>query len=215
MFKYNSLSSFLVVNAFFILCSCTVNAQDEKDERLKEDINTITEELVFMYEYDQRLREYLIFRSFDKSLTDSIENLSTQDRAAWIDNNSFQNEALSAQIMDEYIIPFDKKHTERLIEITEMYGFPGTDRIKRYYTKPLDSEFNPYIIFAHSQSKYWHQIDTLLKKELDEDRITNCLYGHFLWHINGRNDLNYMLNNGYQLIKDENGQSRLTSVDCE
>ena len=53
----------------------------------------------------------------------------------------------------------------------------------------------------------------LIKKELVEGRISRCVYGHMLWHFNGRKNMKDLLENGFEMIK-ENGMTRLKST-CE
>ena len=60
---------------FSILLSNTIYSQSTKDLLLKKDINVLVEEIEFMYGYDQTMREYTIFKTFDKSETNRIENL--------------------------------------------------------------------------------------------------------------------------------------------
>ncbi len=199
-----------------LLCSsCAVNAQNPQDELLKIEINELVEELKLMYDYDQAIREYAIFKTFDKHLTDSIENLSKNLTKDWIRKNEFQNEKLAKQILEHYTVPLDNRHTERLIEITKKYGFPSRKRIEKFYTNSLPEEFNPYIIFVHSQPEYWEELKSLMEKELEKGNITNCVYGHLLWHINGRSDFKYMLDNGYEFIETEDGSTHLKAVNCE
>ncbi len=70
----------------FILTSCYSQKNiDIKEKRFEQKIDTIVEELIFSYEYDQALREYLIYKTFDKAVTDSIENLENEkDRLNYI-----------------------------------------------------------------------------------------------------------------------------------
>ena len=196
------------------LLSNLVCSQNEKDELLKKDIEILVEEMEFMYGYDQTLREYTIFKSFDKSETDRVENLPDSLRIKEISKRNFKSDSLGSHIFKNYINPKDEEHTKRMIEITKKYGFPSLNRIKKYYDKPfIDPEFNPYIILVHSPKKYWDELKDLMKRELDENIISKCTYGHLLWHFTGRKNFQPMLDNGFKLVI-ENGKQILKST-CE
>ena len=79
----------------------------------------------------------------------------------------------------------------------------------------LDEEFNPYILIVHAPKKYWAELKGLLNKELEAKYLSRCEYGHILWHLNGRKNINDMLNNGFKMIPNAEGQEVLTAVDCD
>jgi len=188
----------------------------EKDSIFKNDILTIIEELEFMYAYDQTLRKYLIYKTFNKHEIDSIEKLPDSLISKIQSNRNFFSDSIKKNIMKKYIIPKDNEHTERLIAITKKYGFPSVQRIKKYYKKDfVDKEFNPVIIFIHAQKKYWDELKSLMQVEFDNKRINRCTYGYLLWHFNGRKDIKYMLDNGFELKKDKMGRTRLEATNCD
>jgi hypothetical protein len=187
----------------------------EKDSLLKKDINEIVEILEFMYEYDQALREYTVYKTFDKSETNRIENLP--DSLLRIENETrqFESDTISKYIWANYINPMDAMHTRNLIEITKKYGFPTKKRMKRYYNKEFSNpEFSPLLIFIHSPKNYWNEVELLMTNEYNEGRIDRCTYGYLKWHVNGRNDMKHFLENGYKFVEDENGNKNLRPVDC-
>ena len=220
---------FILIFLSFIQFSCKskkipLNTSDkinyinelEKDSILKKDILPIVEELEFMYGYDQTLREYRTYKTFNKQETDSIENLPDSLKIKEISKRKFVSDSLAKNIMKKYIIPKDAEHTEKLIAITKKYGFPSITRIKKYYKKDfIDPEFNPVIIFIHSPKRYWIELKEILKTEFENKRINRCVYGYLLWHINGRNNLKYMLDNGYEMKKNEKGMTVIKAVDCD
>lgn len=194
---------------FSILMSNTIYSQSAKDSLLKKDINVLVEEMEFMYGYDQTMREYTIFKTFDKSETDRIENLPDSLRVEEMKNRKFVSDSISKLIFRKYINPMDAEHTERMIEITKKYGFPSTERIKKYYNKEfVDPEFNPLIIFIHSPRKYWDELKELMLNEYQNGVINQCQYGYLLWQFTGRQSFKPMLDNGYKLIE-ENGKTTL------
>ncbi|WP_010232335.1 hypothetical protein, partial [Gillisia marina] len=197
---------------FTLFITSVTFSQSEKDKLLKQDIFSLVEEMEFMYGYDQIMREYTIFKTFDKSETDRIENLPDSLRMKEIFKREFKSDSIGKLIWKKYINPKDAEHTERMIEITKKYGFPSLKRLQPFYDKEfVDPEFNPYIILVHSPKEYWDELKTLMKSELDQGRISKCTYGHLLWQITGRKSFQPMLDNGYEMVE-ENGNIVLKST---
>ena len=200
---------FFIVSIFF--CS-SIYSQSEKDSLLQKDIEVLVEEMEFMYGYDQTLREYTLFKTFDKSETDRIENLPDSLRMQEMLERKFVSDTLSKFIFNKYINPKDALHTERMIEITKKYGFPSIDRIRKYYNVEFnDPEFNPILIFIHSPKEYWEELKVLMLNEYEVGTINKCSYGYLLWQFTGRKSFQPMLDNGYVLIE-ENGRKTLKST---
>ena len=203
--------SLLIIGIFL---SNTIYSQSAKDSLLQKDIDILVEEMEFMYGYDQTMREYIIFKTFDKSETDRIEILSDSLRILEMKNRKFVSDSIGKLIYRKYINPMDAEHTERMIEITKKYGFPSIDRIKKYYKNEfVDPEFNPLIIFIHSPKKYWDELKELMLNEYKNGVINQCQYGYALWQFTGRKSFQPMLDNGFEMVK-ENGKTRLKST-CE
>ncbi|MUP47408.1 hypothetical protein E0K83_16830 [Gramella sp. BOM4] len=199
---------------FGIIVSNAIYAQSAKDALLQKDINVLVEEMEFMYGYDQTMREYTVFKTFDKSETDRIENLPDSLRVEEMKKRRFISDSISKLIYKKYINPMDAEHTERMIEITKKYGFPSTERIRKYYKKEFaDPEFNPLIIFIHSPNRYWDELKELMLKEYQNGIINQCQYGYALWQFTGRKSFQPMLDNGFEMVE-ENGKKTLKST-CE
>lgn len=195
-----------------LLTATLTFSQTAKEDLFKRDVAVLVEEMEFMYGYDQLLREYLIFKTFKKSETDSIEILPDSLRDAAIEERSFINDSLQKIISRDYINPKDARHTARIIEITKKYGFPGTKRIRQYYDKAFsDPEFSPAILLVHAPKAYWEELKLLMKTELEEGRIDRCTYGHMLWHFTGRKSFQPLLDNGF-VMEEENGRTNLKST---
>lgn len=196
----------------FFLTTTVSFSQSAKEDLFKQDVAALVEEMEFMYGYDQLLREYTIFKSFNKSETDSIEILPDSLRSIVIDERRFVNDSLSKIIYRDYINPKDAIHTARIIGITRKYGFPGVKRIRQYYDREFaDPEFSPYILLVHAPKSTWEELKLLMKNELDEGRIDRCTYGHMLWHFTGRKSFQPMLDNGF-VMEEKNGHTHLKST---
>lgn len=192
-----------------LLCSITY-AQSPKDSLLKKDVAVLVEEMEFMYGYDQTMREYLSYKTFDKSESDRIESLPDSLQRKIIEERKFVSDSIRTIIWDHYIIPKDELHTERMIAITKKYGFPSVDRIRKYYDKEFaDPEFNPILFFIHSPKKYWEELKVLMLNEYEAGVISQCQYGYMLWQFTGRKSFQPMLDNGYKLVE-EDGRTVLT-----
>ncbi|GAB7087418.1 hypothetical protein [Marinifilum fragile] len=200
----------LLVLALFL--SNLTHSQTEKDSLLQKDIVSLVEEMEFMYGYDQTLREYTLYKTFDKSETNRIENLRDSLKTEEISSRQFESDAMKKLIWEKYINPKDAEHTKRMIEITKKYGFPRLNRIRKYYKKDfIDPEFNPLVIFVHSPKEYWKELKELILNEYKQELISQCQYGYLLWHFTGRKSLQPMLDNGYEMVT-ENGKTRLKST---
>ena len=79
---------------FSILLGNTIYSQTAKDTLLKKDIKVLVEEMEFMYGYDQTMREYTIFKTFDKSATDRIESLPDSLRVEEMKNRTFESDSI-------------------------------------------------------------------------------------------------------------------------
>lgn len=203
----------ILLTAIVIFISFNLYSQTDRDKLLEEDIEEIVEELKFMYHYDQATREYLYYQTFDKNITDSIESLDKDVRDARLKYTPVNSDSLKKKIWNTYINPMDQLHTERMIQITKKYGFPSAQRLKKFAKDSID--FNPLILLIHSPKKFSRQLIEIAEYEKTEGRIQKCDYGYLLWHLNGRSNFQPMLENGYEMIKDDNGGFHLTAVDCD
>lgn len=197
--------------AFFLTTTLTYS-QSPKEDLFKRDVAALVEEMEFMYGYDQLLWEYLIFKTFNKDETDSLEMLPDSLRSVVVKERKFVNDSLGKIISREYIKPKDAIHTARIIEITKTYGFPSSKRIRQYYDKEFsDPEFSPSILLVHAPRSYWEELKLPMKNELEEDRIDRCTYGHMLWHFTGRQSFQPMLDNGF-VMEEKNGRTHMIST---
>ncbi|WP_034891345.1 hypothetical protein [Gillisia sp. Hel_I_29] len=201
----------LLLISFFLLSAISF-CQTQKDSLFKADIEVLVEELEFMYGYDQTLREYTFYKTFDKSETNRVEALSDSLRAEALKEISFTSDSLVRKIFKYYINPQDALHTQRVIDITKKYGFPSSKRIKQFYNQEFeDPEFNPIIILIHSPKEFWEELKVMMKNEYQNGDISQCDYGYLLWQFSGRKSFKPMLDNGFEMVE-KDGRSVLTST---
>lgn len=76
-------------------------------------------------------------------------------------------------------LKIDNKNTEKLIELTHKHGWLS-DEITNC------PELNIWIIFRHSQEKYFEKISKLIEKEHNAKRLNDWHYRLINNHLNGR-----------------------------
>jgi hypothetical protein len=76
-------------------------------------------------------------------------------------------------------IKIDNENTEKLIELTKKYGWLSDERLDCL-------KLNIWIIFRHSQKKYFEQISELIEKEHNSNRLNDWHYKLIKNHLNGR-----------------------------
>ena len=160
-------------------------------------------ELRFSYQYDQAMREYILFKTFDKSIIDSLENL--EDPTEYIFSHNFKTDK-SKRIWNEFIHPADDKFTELMIDISNKYGYPSLKRINKYYDGVVPPEFNPTILLIHSRKKYWSEINTMVEREFKNGNMGKCDYGYIKWHISGRKKNSFLKENGIKFAAGDDGR---------
>lgn len=133
----------LTATLIFTAKSFSQQATNQQKDINEKDIDFIVEELIFMYDTDQALREYTLFKTYNKAVTDSIERLPQELMRSYLKSKKYKSDDLAKRINKEYLLPIDELNTKRIIEMTNKYGFPSLSRIKKLYKGALDEEFNP------------------------------------------------------------------------
>ena len=100
-----------------------------------------------------------------------------------------------------------------MIGILKQYGFPSTSRIKRI--TGISMGFHPYMLLVHSPKRYREELKVLISTERSVGNLSRCEYGYLMWHLNGRNDFRYFLENGYVMQKQADGSEKLVAKDCD
>ncbi|MBZ9632639.1 hypothetical protein LB465_17815 [Salegentibacter sp. LM13S] len=149
--------SLLVV---IFLGSCQNLTVEERFNKISDsDKKDLIEELEQMVDKDQFLRKKSI------SLNKSSPSYDRINDSLW-----------------DIIDSLDLANTERLIEITEKYGFPNVDRI--------DAPIPAWLIFQHAPEENFEELKVLLKKENESERLPDLEYSMITWHLNGRKTSN-------------------------
>ena len=175
-------------------------SQKAQDSLLQNNINDVINELKLMYELDQSMRNYMEYGLFNSN-ADSLNTLGTFSDLA------------KKSVWSNIIKPIDSIKTERMINLINSYGFPSVNRLKKFSNKDLD--FNPVIILVHTPFDMTKKLIPIAEKEFKKGNFrSKCEYGYLLWHLHGRSDFKYMLENGYEMETDEKGQFVLKST-CE
>lgn len=190
-----------------ILVTNSLLAQADKDSLLARDARVLIEELRFMHGLDQGTRKYLDYGTFDRSFTDSIEGLGKEERQL-AEESLKLSQATKDKLWDRFLSPLDSLKAVRMIEIIEKYGFPSGERLKKFGRQDVD--FSSTTILVHTPFNLKDKMIPLLKREYEEGNLGDkCEYGYLLWHLNGRSDFKYMLENGYLMEKNADGTFNL------
>ncbi len=193
----------IIFTVILIFCTISINSQESKDELFKQKVDSIMDHLRFSFQYDQAMRKYILYKTFDNSKIDSIEKL--EDPTKYIFSHNFSSDK-EKRIWMEFIHPADDKFTESMIDISNKYGYPSLKRIKKHYTGIIPFEFNPSILLIHSRKKYWLEIDKVIEREFKKGNIGKCDYGYIKWHISGRKENSYLKDNGIKYASGPKGK---------
>ncbi|WP_299900121.1 hypothetical protein [uncultured Aquimarina sp.] len=154
------MKTYIIFNlCLLILISCKPSIKTNKEIEqafLALDKELLQKELKQMTDNDQ----------FYRSLLDSLYQTGKQPpQKEW---DSLWN--LQKQI--------DNQNTQRLLELTEKYGFPDPQRSG----KPIPI----WLIFQHADDKYCDQLMPLLDRELEAKRLTAAEHHMIQWNLEGR-----------------------------
>lgn len=204
------MNKILIIILFFV--SQYTFSQADKDSLLAKDADILIEELRFMLGLDQGTRKYLDYGSFNKSFTDSIESLSKEEIKMAEESLKLSKESRS-KIWEYFLNPLDSLKAKRMIEIIEKYGFPSEKRLEKFSDQEID--FSTRTILVHTPFTFKDKLIPIIEREYMLGNLKNqCEYGYLLWHLNGRSDFKYMLENGYEMKKKADGTIELTH-NCE
>lgn len=154
------------------------------DSLLKNDLHSVTSQLMYMLETDQLFRNYLQtgkfgFNNGKWNNPEEKEKLNEFEKDLILDSvNYYHAKQISYEI--------DSLNTVNLIRITKTYGFPSDMRLSR-----LNGKVNVVgiaNIFIHSPPIFFDQIRELIYKEFKGNRLLESDYRHILWHLRGRKD---------------------------
>ncbi|WP_046756967.1 hypothetical protein [Kordia jejudonensis] len=73
----------------------------------------------------------------------------------------------------------DNANTEKLIQLTKKYGWMSDERINC-------PELDIWLIFRHSQKKYYNEIDKIIEKEHTAKRLNDFQYKLIKDHVTGK-----------------------------
>ncbi|MGS2765301.1 hypothetical protein [Sinomicrobium sp. M5D2P9] len=197
------ISKFFLSFLFFALSLIKLSAQADKDSLLKQNADDLIKELKLMYELDQSLRNYVEYGEFIPD-SDDIDTLLVRDSLS---------RNVQKEIWSSIISPIDSIKTKKMLSIITRYGFPSVSRLKGLGGENID--FNPLILLIHAPYSMSEILIPIVKQEFENGNFRNkCEYGYLLWHLHGRSDFKYMLENGYIMETDEDGKFHLKNT-CE
>ncbi len=170
------LKIILIFAVLMVIFGC--DNQYHLSQKKKEKLITIVDSL---FEIDQGSRNKL-------SIPDSIYSL---EEGTYMNLPQVLRDSLGVDY-DNYKKSFDSlialmkesdiTNTEKLIEITEKYGFPSAKRLGVNKSKA-------YMIFVHTPKIYYPRVESLVLKEYEQSRMSEYEKEYIFWHIKGRKGL--------------------------
>lgn len=157
--------------AITILFTCQTKAQNFSSDSIQ-----VLNEIVVSHESSDILKAKLFSRD-SVLLLQELKQMYTEDQQGRKSHEYFM--AHSDDIRQQ-----DSIHTQRLIEITNTYGFPSSSRfnIRKH-------NIHPHIIFVHAPEMFADTLTALLNTEKAAGRITHNEHAHIMWHLQGRKEI--------------------------
>ncbi|WP_298426138.1 hypothetical protein [uncultured Kordia sp.] len=137
---------------------------------------------------------YTAFQSFGQEaitnkteMCNTLKKMITNDRmyrgGEILDDKTFGKKSTYPQKVQDSVRKLQKKldntNTEKLIKLTKKYGWISDERI--YCTK-----LNIWLIFRHSDRKYYKQILAVIEKEHKAKRLSDFYYKLMHDHVTGK-----------------------------
>ena len=173
--KYLDLFPIFIIKPFFFI-SCTQIKNLSIDDQYK--INAMIDS---MQTLDQKNKYNIItiekkYRVDVNSNNGKILTKKLKKEKLGVNYDSYKR---SKDSLREIFEKTNNLNTERLIDITEKYGYPGRKRISNYTASALS-------IFINSNKNYFSKIREIIAKEYKAKRISEYEKDFILWHVNGR-----------------------------
>jgi len=189
-----TIQFYLIIVCSIFIFSCKKNGDYPYNTNKKE----FCELLAKMYENDQKYR--LMIKDSFSEILDSIRIVEGLDRTSYaklprkeqlaygkiaraIANKrakKFTKEEEDSIMQLQIVI--DNTNTEKLIKITQEFGWPLKNKIG------CTEYFAPALVFRHAQPQYHEKIKSVIDGALKEGEMEKAEYTFILNHINGRED---------------------------
>jgi hypothetical protein len=158
---------------------------EEQNELFQEDSKFILEEVQKMNNDDQNIRYFGMYGTIDSQQIEQIQ-LEYAKQGINIDSvlSSTDTTLLNQHEFDlikNVMIVYQLKHTKRIIELIEKYGYPSNRRIVGN-----NISIDPQIIIQHADFDSSRILLSLLEQEFEAKRIDKGQFEFMKWHLNGR-----------------------------
>ncbi len=164
-FVFMTLSLLFTTGLFL---SCKDESESKRKDLNQQELITKVKKLYFNDQKDRRIIGILEYSC------DSDTASATQ--------LGFDKEIkLAVDIMYAHLSSNDDINTESLIALTKKYGFPGMDY--------LNHDVPVFLVFVHSDKKYFKQIRKLISKEFKVGHVSKFERDYIFWHLDGRKGL--------------------------
>lgn len=155
-----------------------------QDSLLKVDIESVTNQIDYMFMADQLHRNYWKYGTFDSGKLDSLNNLTDSELDAYLQINGPDSSTIS--LIKTQLSLIDSVNTKNLIDLTAKYGFPSNHRLVTIGGKSTLGD--AYILLIHSPDCFRGEIRKIAKTAYENGRLKEQSYKHVLWHLNSRKE---------------------------
>lgn len=162
---------------FLTFLLLTIISCSNKYHLNEKELKMLNSEIDMMYVNDQSARLYFdkIDSIFGIDKRNNLEMYKSNNQRSFLGEEKYQVYKFKNDSLWKVINRIDEYNTNKLIEITEKYGFPSNQRLKVNMSKA-------YFLFVYSSSKYFDKINVLIENEFKEGRISEYCKEYIFWH---------------------------------
>ncbi|MEB8346889.1 hypothetical protein OO010_12575 [Flavobacteriaceae bacterium KMM 6898] len=150
----------LIVIIILLITSCTTSSKFQT--------KTQTIRIPSKFQIENLQTELLEMIKLDQLYRQQIVEL--KENASKVDSSLIDSLLSQQKTMDTL-------NTVKLLEISKRFGFPNTTRFKG---------IPAFLIFQHSPTQYFPEINELIEREYNAERLPPMEYEMIKWHLNGR-----------------------------
>lgn len=177
----------MLVLLSFIILGCSKNKELSQQEK-----TMLIRVVDSMHDIDQevRLAHYKLDSLFGLKKTFFINNKKIKQEVLGSKFESYEKSVDSIWVLMK---ENDKTNTKLLLELTDKFGFPSSERLGVYKSKA-------YWIFVHTPSEDFEAVERVINEEFELGRISEYKKEYIFWHLNGRNGMPPRLGSNGEVI---------------
>lgn len=169
-----------ILFSILFIYSCQSSKENNQEKLFKRDGKIILSEVSEMIKQDQGLRNYFQFGTTDSNVIN--KHYANVTFLVDPDTNIISKHQQDSTL--KLMAKLQTKHTVRLIEIMDKYGYPSSRRLGDSITN-----IDPFIVLHHMDINYKDTLLSIFKHELKYSRIDSSTFEMFLWDLGDRDGL--------------------------